>query len=78
MRTILIALLMTLTTQVGAEEPLSRYVLVAYFQVDEKTPALAPAGVELRSDKEHLIWNQFTRAPRKIGAIWTLFCWLKS
>jgi len=42
MRTILIALLMTLTTQVGAEEPLSRYVLVAYFQVDEKTPALAP------------------------------------
>jgi len=54
MRTILIALLMTLTTQVGAEEPLSRYVLVAYFQVDEKTPALAPAGVELRSDKEHL------------------------
>jgi len=21
-----------------------------------------PAGVELRSDKEHLIWNQFTRA----------------
>ena len=23
---------------------------------------LPPAGVELRSDKEHLIWNQFTRA----------------
>ena len=22
---------------------------------------LPPAGVELRSDKEHLIWNQFTR-----------------
>jgi len=23
---------------------------------------LPPAGVELRSDKEHLIWSQFTRA----------------
>jgi len=23
---------------------------------------LPAAGVELRSDKEHLIWNQFTRA----------------
>ena len=40
---------------------------------------LPPAGVELRSDKEHLIWNQFTRArARKIGVTWTLFCWLKS
>ena len=26
---------------------------------------LPPAGVELRSDKEHLIWNQFTRARAK-------------
>ena len=26
---------------------------------------LPPAGVELRSDKEHLIWNQFTRAGAK-------------
>ena len=26
---------------------------------------LPPAGVELRSDKEHLIWNQFTRARSK-------------
>ena len=23
---------------------------------------LPAAGVELRSDKEHLVWNQFTRA----------------
>ena len=26
---------------------------------------LPPAGVELRSDKEHLIWNQFTRVRSK-------------
>ena len=26
---------------------------------------LPPASVELRSDKEHLIWNQFTRASAK-------------
>ena len=26
---------------------------------------LPPAGVELRSEKEHLIWNQFTR-PREV------------
>ena len=26
---------------------------------------LPPAGVELRSEKEHLIWNQFTRARAK-------------
>ncbi len=26
---------------------------------------LPPAGVELRSDKEQLIWNQFTRARAK-------------
>ena len=26
---------------------------------------LPPAGVELRNDKEHLIWNQFTRARAK-------------
>ncbi len=26
---------------------------------------LPPAGVELRSDKEHLIWNQFTRSRAK-------------
>ena len=25
---------------------------------------LPPAGVELRNDKEHLIWNQFTRAKK--------------
>ena len=31
------------------------------------------ACVELRNDKEHLIWNQFTRAPRKIGVTWILF-----
>ena len=35
---------------------------------------LPPAGVELRGDKKHLIWSQFTRAPRKIGVMWTLFC----
>ena len=26
---------------------------------------LPPAGVELRNDQEHLIWNQFTRARAK-------------
>jgi len=41
--------------------------------------AIIPSsGVELRGEKKHLIWNQFTRAPREIGVIWTLFCWLKS
>ena len=35
---------------------------------------LPPAGIELRSDNEHLIWNQFTRALRKIGVTWNLFC----
>ena len=39
---------------------------------------LRPAGVKLRSDKEHLIWNHFTRAPKKIGVTCTLFCWQKS
>ena len=32
--------------------------------IDDTT--LPAAGVELRSDKEHLIWNQFTRA-RTLG-----------
>ena len=51
---------------------------VAGFKGVADDAILPPAGVELRNDKEHLIWNQFTRAPRKIGVTWILFCWLKS
>ena len=52
MRTMLIALLMTLATQVGAEEPLSRYVLVSYFQIDGKTPAFAATSIPYHSKEE--------------------------
>ena len=40
---------------------------VAGFKGVTDDTILPPAGVELRNNKEHLIWNQFTRAPRKIG-----------
>ena len=33
---------------------------------------LLPAGGEFRREKEHLIWNQFTSAPRKISVMLTL------
>ena len=29
-----------------------------------------PDGISLRSEEEHVIWNQFTRARAKIGVIW--------
>ena len=52
MRTIFIALLMIFATQVGAEEPLSRYVLVHYLQVNEKTPAFAATSIPYHSKEE--------------------------
>ena len=52
MRTILTALLMTLATQMGAEEPLSRYVLLSYFQLREETPAFAATSIPYHSKEE--------------------------
>ena len=44
---------------------------VAGFAGASDDAILPPAGFELRNDKEHLIWNQFTRAPKKIGVNWS-------
>ena len=36
-----------------------------------------PAGVELRSDEEQVLWDQYARAQKKIGTILTGFCFQK-
>ena len=45
----------------------SKTSAVAGFAGATDDPILPLAGVELRDEKEHLIWNQFTRARAREG-----------